>query len=456
MNPKTKVEKRMMFGTNRTKESVWIENISRGWERSKWPHPDGSESEIVTALVTELVKDATMASEREFNRETMFFVYSQDIRIRPAIKEVIECGVRIILCVFDMTDEFQTLERELDPVYFRISQFSESIHSSGSSCVPVDGRGEGDVVKSDSDFKKTTEVVINVGYGAFSLTDEMCKQLGKDRFPSEEELSRHDPRLIELVRAGHGAPISDRSGSDGLIIKTIEGNHYRITEYDGWEEIETPNSIKWTVVSSPSSPDMDTGGDGYDPTDGQGEDVLFQRDSADTQVVGLMREIRRLKEEINQIKQRGMDVLFQRDSADTQVVELMIEIRRLKEENEQIKCQGSSFNSELLSEVDNGVTGSTDIVISIRDYSGFYLPQEMYEALGMIDRKNIPRHDPRLVSLVRNGHGAPVSDRSGGLVVKTIQGNRYKIIEGYGYETILTPDTIDWTVVTGEHSVGKD
>ena len=151
----------------------------------------------------------------------------------------------------------------------------------------------------------------------------MCKQLGKDRFPSEEELSRHDPRLIELVRAGHGAPISDRSGSDGLIIKTIEGNRYRITEYDGWEEIETPNSIKWTVVSSPSSPDRDTGGDGYDPTDGQGEDVLFQRDSADTQVVGLMREIRRLKEDINQIKQRGADVLFQRDSADTQVVELM-------------------------------------------------------------------------------------------------------------------------------------
>jgi hypothetical protein len=86
----------------------------------------------------------------------------------------------------------------------------------------------------------------------------MCKQLGKDKFPSEEELSRHDPRLIELVRAGHGAPISDRSGSGGLIIKTIEGNHYRITEYDGWEEIETPNSIKWTVVSSPSSPDRGT------------------------------------------------------------------------------------------------------------------------------------------------------------------------------------------------------
>ena len=101
---------------------------------------------------------------------------------------------------------------------------------------------------SDSE-KDITEVVINVGYSGFRLTDHMMKKLKiEDPFPSKEELPRHDKKLVELVRAGHGTVVH-KGKKQGLIVKTITEDMYRICDYDGYEWIETPDTIKWIKVS---------------------------------------------------------------------------------------------------------------------------------------------------------------------------------------------------------------
>ena len=101
---------------------------------------------------------------------------------------------------------------------------------------------------NDTQSKVITDVVINVGYGSFSLTDKMCRELGiSDPRPSMEELPRHDKRLVELVRAEHDS-VKYVAETITLVVKEIVGNKYRICEYDGHEWIETPDNIKWTVV----------------------------------------------------------------------------------------------------------------------------------------------------------------------------------------------------------------
>ena len=101
---------------------------------------------------------------------------------------------------------------------------------------------------NDTQSKVITDVVINIGYGSFSLTDTMCTNLGiLDKHPSMKELPRHDKKLVELVRAGHGR-VKQGGKHTGLVIREIAGNKYRIFDYDGHEWIETPDTIKWTVV----------------------------------------------------------------------------------------------------------------------------------------------------------------------------------------------------------------
>ena len=103
-------------------------------------------------------------------------------------------------------------------------------------------------MSSSSSFSDMTDVVINVGYGGFRLTDEMVQLLRvDDPFPSMDTLPRHDKRLVELVNAGHGTVIHNGKKT-GLVVKTITGDTYRICEYDGYEWIETPSSIEWISV----------------------------------------------------------------------------------------------------------------------------------------------------------------------------------------------------------------
>ena len=95
---------------------------------------------------------------------------------------------------------------------------------------------------------KTLEVVINVGKWSFSLTDDMMKELNiYNRFPSEEELPRHDKDLVTLVREGHGT-ILWNGKEMGLVVKTIYDKDYRILECDGEEKLETLRGNKWITV----------------------------------------------------------------------------------------------------------------------------------------------------------------------------------------------------------------
>jgi hypothetical protein len=67
-----------------------------------------------------------------------------------------------------------------------------------------------------------------------------------------DEIARHDPRLVEVVRT---------VGSENLDIQEVPmiGGKatYRVTENDGWERVETPADGEWVVV--------DLNDDGYDP-----------------------------------------------------------------------------------------------------------------------------------------------------------------------------------------------
>lgn len=106
------------------------------------------------------------------------------------------------------------------------------------------------------------KVVINAKYGGFGLSMEAAKllvELGMEGLEVNEDgwvlgqydLCRHDPRLVEVVeRLGEAA--SDEHSR--LIVKTIPGNRYRITQYDGWESVECPEEMKdlWTVIDKAS------------------------------------------------------------------------------------------------------------------------------------------------------------------------------------------------------------
>ena len=89
------------------------------------------------------------------------------------------------------------------------------------------------------------------------------------------------------------------------------------------------------------------------------------------------------------------------------------------------------------------------VVISV-GYGTFKLTPEMLDILDMDDPyptiKQLPRHDSRLVDLVKRGYGS-YFDRKGnrrGLVVKYIDCRQYRIQEYDGHEWIETPDWITW------------
>ena len=106
------------------------------------------------------------------------------------------------------------------------------------------------------------KVVINAKYGGFGLSVEAAKILVKQGMEDIEvdkdgwvlgqyDLCRHDPRLVEVVEK-LGEAASDEHAR--LIVKTIPGNQYRITEHDGWEDLEYPEMMEneWTVIDKAS------------------------------------------------------------------------------------------------------------------------------------------------------------------------------------------------------------
>ena len=96
------------------------------------------------------------------------------------------------------------------------------------------------------------KVVINCCYGGFSLSedaearyDELAEAAGVDPYDSYS-VPRHCPILVAVVEE-MGAK-ADGSYSDLQIVE-VEGNKYRIYEYDGYESVVVPESQTWITIN---------------------------------------------------------------------------------------------------------------------------------------------------------------------------------------------------------------
>jgi hypothetical protein len=98
--------------------------------------------------------------------------------------------------------------------------------------------------------KKTTKIVYNACFGSFGLSErarqEYCKLSGVQLDEDVCELKRHDPYLVTVIEALGTTASSDIYAC--LKIEEIQCSRYRITEYDGFESIETPDDVDWIDV----------------------------------------------------------------------------------------------------------------------------------------------------------------------------------------------------------------
>ncbi len=112
-----------------------------------------------------------------------------------------------------------------------------------------------------------TKIVYNACYGGFGLSDEAVEMYltlkgfkytrTKDRWGSDfsvegwenfyyRDIERDDPILVQVVET-----LGDKAdgSSAKLVIEDLpKGTLYRITEYDGYESIETKEDLDWKVA----------------------------------------------------------------------------------------------------------------------------------------------------------------------------------------------------------------
>lgn len=75
---------------------------------------------------------------------------------------------------------------------------------------------------------------------AHGVSEDLIEGYLLDAFP------RYDPLLVQLVEElGDEA---SQSLYSNLQIKEIEGNKYRIEEYNGREKVVTPETIEWITI----------------------------------------------------------------------------------------------------------------------------------------------------------------------------------------------------------------
>lgn len=96
------------------------------------------------------------------------------------------------------------------------------------------------------------KVVINSCYGGFSLSDSALAMLAKRKGLTVSEvysltirMERHDLDLIEVVET-----LGKRANTEfsDLKVKQIAGHQYKIGEYDGFEWLQTPESMEWISI----------------------------------------------------------------------------------------------------------------------------------------------------------------------------------------------------------------
>lgn len=91
------------------------------------------------------------------------------------------------------------------------------------------------------------KVVYNNYYGGFGLSDKAQKLLDelKDEEVDYYDLPRHDKDLVAVVEE-LGSEASGRFNS--VVIAEIDSDRYRISEYDGWEKVITPETDSYIVI----------------------------------------------------------------------------------------------------------------------------------------------------------------------------------------------------------------
>ena len=100
------------------------------------------------------------------------------------------------------------------------------------------------------------KVVINSCYGGFGLSEaakRLFNRIEVDRkIPVTVwdeiwvgDIPRHHPILIQVVEL-----LGDAAGDDYSSLEVVEitGNQYRISEYDGYESVQTPENMMWTLI----------------------------------------------------------------------------------------------------------------------------------------------------------------------------------------------------------------
>lgn len=98
---------------------------------------------------------------------------------------------------------------------------------------------------------KTYKVAYNSCYGGFRLSRKaellyrsLTDMSEEDAFFADE-LDRHDPILIAVIEK-LGKEANDRFSN--LKIRTINSSRYRITDYDGLEQVITPEDEKYILI----------------------------------------------------------------------------------------------------------------------------------------------------------------------------------------------------------------
>ncbi len=88
------------------------------------------------------------------------------------------------------------------------------------------------------------QVVYSACYGGFGLSKQaldMYEDITGEKYAVYSG-SRHDKALVQVVEDLGSELASGRFAN--LQIATVD-NRYRIDEYDGFESVETPESIDW-------------------------------------------------------------------------------------------------------------------------------------------------------------------------------------------------------------------
>jgi hypothetical protein len=113
-----------------------------------------------------------------------------------------------------------------------------------------------------------TKIVYNACYGGFGISDEATRMYldlkgfkyteektkwgntfkveGLENFYGPHSIKRDDPILVQVVET-----LGDKASGTfaKLRIEDVpEGNLYRITEYDGYESVETKEDLDWNVA----------------------------------------------------------------------------------------------------------------------------------------------------------------------------------------------------------------